>query len=127
MTGENTIVCYDLTGLDNEPPVVTPSTPDHILERAAAVASKADTDGMMSLTLSPNPARDILKIQTIGLQPDNPTIISIISGIGTVVKTIPSKNSVGIIQLDLSALNNGVYIVKLVQGIKVFQKKFLKL
>ena len=127
VTGENTIVCYDLTGLGNEPPVVTPSIPDIILEKAAAVASKADTDGMMSLTLSPNPARDILKIQINGLQPDKPTTISIISGTGTVVKTIPSKNPGKIIQIDLSALNNGVYIVQLVQGTKVFQKKFLKL
>lgn len=126
VAGVNSIACFDLTGLGNEPPIVKTLIRDNIMERAAAVAAKADTDGMMGLTLRPNPTRDILKIQTIGLQQDKPTTISIISGAGTVVRTIQSKNSGGIIQLDLSALNNGVYFVKLVNGTKVFHKKFLK-
>ena len=82
----------------------------------------------LSLKLSPNPARNILNIATSGFNQSDKVTISIVSSSGTVIKTIqPGAGLSPVVQIDVSALSNGIYFVKLVSGSKVFNQKFIKL
>lgn len=81
----------------------------------------------ISLKLSPNPASNFLNITTAGLQQNLKTQVSIISISGAVMKTVQSNPSNQIIQLDISSLSPGIYIVKVVGGDKILSKQFVKL
>ena len=84
-----------------------------------------DLKDALSLTLSPNPARSTLQISTKGLQLDKPSLISVISSSGVVMKTVRANNASQL--LDVSFLASGVYTVKVVNGDKILYKRFVKL
>lgn len=82
--------------------------------------------GITGLRLIPNPVNNVLQIYTNGLQ-SKPSTISVISVTGVVMKTIQSNASNKVVQLDVSSLVRGVYIIKVINGGKVAYKQFLKL
>jgi len=104
-------------------------------EVGAAVASHSHFKGtltaeapteLVSITVSPNPARGILVIQS-NIERNRPSSISIISFSGAVVQTLRSKTTQEIIYVDLSNLTTGVYTVKIDSGNKTYYSKFIKL
>ncbi len=84
-------------------------------------------NGQELLKLSPNPTRSTLNISTDGLPQNKELTISIITVSGGVIKTVQSNSSNHVAQIDVSSLNNGVYIVKVVCENKVLSQQFVKL
>ena len=107
-------------------PVNLTVTNASIVSRPSTENIKTDLNGL-SLTLNPNPARSTLQISTKGLQPDKPSVISVISSAGVVMKTIQSNASNKVVQLNVSSLVSGVYTLKVVSGDNVSFKQFVKL
>ncbi len=125
-----TAKAYDDKGLSaTSAPVtvtVTASSLPIVSSRPSSANNKADINGALSLRLSPNPARSTLQIFTKGLQLNKPSTISVISAAGAVLKTMQSNSSNKAVQLDVSSLVSGVYIIKVVSGDKVMYKQFVK-
>lgn len=93
---------------------------------AASVLKPLD-NSTLNLKLSPNPARNILNVVTGGLPQDAKRQVSVMSVSGVVIKTIQSNTSNQNIQLDVSTLGSGIYIIKIVSGDKILSKQFVKL
>ncbi len=101
-------------------------------DNSAAVADstidKLDfSDNTASLKVSPNPVSTTLNIATKGLEQNKELTISVVSVSGSTIKTIRSNTSAQVVQIDVSSLNNGVYIIKVVCGNKVLSQQFVKL
>jgi len=80
-------------------------------------------------SISPNPASDILKIHFHNLKDiTTNTIIEIYSFNGFLAQeiTIHPQKEIDI-NLDISILKNGTYILKLISGNKITMKKFIVL
>ena len=86
-----------------------------------------DVNSAVRLTLSPNPARNILQLYIIGLQMFKPSTILVISSSGVILKTIKSNTTPKIVQLNLSSLVSGVFTIKVISGDKIMYKQFVKL
>ena len=97
-----------------------------IISRLSSVNIKTDVNGALSMSLSPNPVSKSLHISAIGLQQNKQTTISVLSASGAVMKTVNSNNTIKVLQLDVSSLVSGVYIVKVISGDKVMYKRFVK-
>lgn len=95
--------------------------------RPSAVTNKTDQNSALSLRLSPNPARNTLNVYTNGLRQNKQATISILSASGAAVKTINTNASNKVIQLDVSSLVRGVYVLKILSGDKVMYQQFVKL
>ncbi len=110
------------------PVTITVTSPNNLMvSSGSSLNNKTDFNTSLSLSLSPNPARDILNISAKGLQQNKPAIISIISSSGVIMKTIKSSGSNQTIPLNVSSLASGVYTVKIINGDKVMNKQFIKL
>ena len=70
------------------------------------------------LKLYPNPTNDYLYIEGN----DNPLTISIYSVLGK--KVISAEN---IDKIDVKGLSNGIYIIRIKEGLKEVMKKFIKI
>lgn len=78
-----------------------------------------------AITLSPNPANNILNIYTTGWQVKQATV-AVISAVGVLTETRTiALNQV--VQLPVSSLAAGIYTIKLIIGDKVRYRKFVKL
>jgi hypothetical protein len=97
-----------------------------IVSRPSPINDKTDINGALSLSLSPNPVSKALHISAIRLQQNKQTTISVLSASGAVMKTVNSNNTIKVVQLDVSSLVSGVYIVKVISGDKVMYKRFVK-
>lgn len=89
---------------------------------AAAISTIADTNSNEALTtisLYPNPTKDVLNIETNSATKLN---YSVINYLGQVVKTGSIENNV----LNVSNLNAGIYILEVNDGQKSVTKKFIK-
>ncbi|WP_157580753.1 Ig-like domain-containing protein [Segetibacter koreensis] len=101
-----------------------------VTETAAAKRrpiSSNNKNNFPALRLSPNPAKNSLNIYTSELEQNKPSTILVISATGVVMKTIHTKLSNQIVQLDVSALAKGVYTVKVATGKQVVYMQFVKL
>ena len=95
--------------------------------KTSSSISKPDISEGETLKLAPNPARDILSIYTPANEKNKPTMISIISAAGVVVKTTQSTGSTKLVQMDISSLASGVYMIRVTSDDKVLYKQFVKL
>lgn len=98
-----------------------------IVSRPPSENIKTDVNGALSIRLSPVPARSTLQIYTKGLQLNKPSTISVMSSTGVLLKTFQSNASDKVVQLDVSSLVSGIYIIKVINGNKVAYKQFVKL
>jgi hypothetical protein len=88
---------------------------------------KSDTLGSLSLKVGPNPASDRLAVFTSGF-PQNSTLdISILSLGGNTVKTIRSVIANQELQVDISSLKNGVYVIQARAKNMMVTKQFVKM
>ncbi|MEJ7676798.1 MAG: Ig-like domain-containing protein [Segetibacter sp.] len=123
-----TAKAYDDKGLSaTSAPVTVTVTNAAIVSRPSSENSKTDLNGGLSLKLSPVPAGSTLQIYTKGLQQNKPSTISVLSASGVVLKTIQSNASDKVVQLDVSSLASGMYTIKVVSGVKLLYKQFVKL
>ncbi len=90
------------------------------------VKSNTDINNGISFKLSPNPTSKTLNIYTSGLQQDKQATVSVISSSGVLMKNIQSSGPAKEVQLDVSSLISGVYIIKVVCGDKMLYKQFVK-
>ena len=79
------------------------------------------------MRIFPNPARDVMNLQTQGLLQDKQATITIISNAGIMLKKMQINSLHQTTQLDVSSLASGVYTIKIVSGNKVMYKQFVKL
>lgn len=89
---------------------------------AAAISTLTENNSNESLTtisLYPNPTKDVLNIETNSATKLNYTVINYL---GQVVKTGSIDNNV----LNVSSLNAGIYILEVNDGQKSVTKKFIK-
>jgi len=98
-----------------------------VANRVSSSISLIEANNNVSLQISPNPATNILNVNTNGLIPNKKLTISIISASGIVMQTRSSTTSTNVVQLNISPLIKGVYILKVVSGDKVFLKQFVKM
>jgi len=87
--------------------------------------TRANTDA--TIKVWPNPASDIIYINSLGFQQNRNTIISVISASGVAMKVSQSSVLNQTIQLDVSSLLSGVYTIKVICGDKILYKLFVKL
>jgi bacillolysin len=89
---------------------------------AAAISTIADTNSnevLTTISLYPNPTKDVLNIET---NSETKLNYSVINYLGQVVKTGSIDNNV----LNVSNLNAGIYILEVNDGQKSVTKKFIK-
>ncbi|WP_018615899.1 Ig-like domain-containing protein [Segetibacter koreensis] len=125
-----TAKAYNDKGLSATSKAVTVNvTNASIISRPFFVNDKnvLNVNSALSLILIPNPARNTLQVSTNGMRVNKPSMILVISATGVVMKTIHTKLSNQIVQLDVSTLARGVYIVKVASGKQVVYKQFVKL
>lgn len=104
-----------------------PSSQTSITAPDSALDKLDLSDNTASLKVSPNPVSTTLNIAIKGLEQNKELTISVVSVSGNTVKTIRSNTSGQVVQMDVSSLNNGVYIIKVVCGNKVLSQQFVKL
>jgi len=103
------------------------------LDEAVKIADVNDENtnnginNVLRLKLAPNPVNNILNIYTTGLQKNKTAILSVISSTGVVMQTKQLSNSTQNIQLNVSSLVCGVYILKVVIGDQILYTRFVKL
>lgn len=97
--------------------------------KSASLSKKFKNGGFdaMSMNIGPNPASDILYIYTTGLQKNKSSQISVVSASGVVMKTIWLSSPAQKIQLDISPLASGLYILKIAGADGVMHENFIKL
>lgn len=95
--------------------------------RKPAVNVLSGVNGDISLKVWPNPAGDIININTKGLLQDKQMSISVISAAGVVMKIIRSNSSTQIVSLNVSSLLSGVYTIKVTCEDKIMFRQFIKL
>jgi hypothetical protein len=78
------------------------------------------------MTVGPNPTSSLLSIFTNGLQKDKDLKISVLSVTGRVFKTIQANTSNQVVQVNVSSLNAGIYLIQAVCGDTVIYKQFIK-
>ncbi|WP_018611673.1 Ig-like domain-containing protein [Segetibacter koreensis] len=123
-----TAKAYNVNGLTATSKVVTIKVINEtIVSNKLIVNSKWGPNSSLSLKLGPNPANNILRVSIKGLQQGSKASISIMSALGVVVKTIDVNASNQVVQLDVSSLVRGIYIVKVTSGDRVMYKQFIKL
>ena len=89
---------------------------------AAAISTIADTNSneiLTTVSLYPNPTKDVLNIETNSISKLN---YSVINYLGQVVKSGSIENS----SINVSNLNAGIYILQVNDGQKSVTKKFIK-
>jgi bifunctional DNase/RNase len=79
------------------------------------------------MSLSPNPTSNILNISTKGFQQNRPLTITVLSISGVSYKTINSSTSRQVVPVDVSSLQNGVYIARIICNNRILNKQFVKL
>jgi hypothetical protein len=94
--------------------------------RIAAVASTTENDGPAIFSLSPNPATENCYIRTVApLKADAWATITNINGV--VVQQMKFAQGAQMLQIDLSSMTSGIYLIKLKQkGQKLQVLKFVK-
>ncbi|WP_245542644.1 Ig-like domain-containing protein [Segetibacter koreensis] len=102
---------YDDKGLSATSKAVTFTVAETAAANRRSVFSN-DKNNIPGLRLSPNPTKNSLNIYTSGLEQNKSSTIFVISGTGVVMKTIHTKLSNQIVQLDVSILAKGAYTVK---------------
>ncbi|WP_018617433.1 Ig-like domain-containing protein [Segetibacter koreensis] len=95
-----------------------------LADRSVSINNGID---MISLKLSPNPAKNFLQVSANGLEENRATTISVISASGIEQKVVPLNTSSKVIELNVGSLTSGVYTVKVVNGDNVIYRKFVKL
>lgn len=88
---------------------------------------KTTLNDALRLTLSPDPAADIVNVHLAGLQQNKQATISVISVSGIVLKTVHINASAQTIPINVSSLISGMYLLKVVCGNTVLHKQFVKL
>ena len=78
------------------------------------------------LKLGPNPASNTLSVFIQGVQNNKELKISILSISGILLKTINSNKSNSVVQVDVSSLMAGTYLLQAVSGDKIVYKQFVK-
>ncbi len=87
------------------------STSENVPVRFAQFASSSAINNNINVSLSPNPASDILNVE-FSEEIDQPVKISMIDEMGKVAFEIPAHTySMGAVQLDLSDLTPGMYLL----------------
>ncbi len=82
---------------------------------------------VMDFSLYPNPVNKILNINIGDIQPNGKSTVSIINSSGAVVRTIQVNGRNNIMQLHVSSLAPGTYFIKIINGDKVMNRRFVKL
>lgn len=93
----------------------------------SVTANKSVISDAADFQLSPNPAKSVLNIDTKGLQKNQQTTISVISSSGVIMKTLRANGSADKLQLNVSSLAAGAYVVKIISGDKVLYRRFVKM
>jgi len=92
----------------------------------AVSENKAEKNELFSIKLGPNPATNILNIYVARSGSADKFSINIYSLNGSIVKTIPVKNSNQVIPVDISPYTNCMYLVKMICGKEMQVLKFVK-
>ncbi len=90
------------------------------------VNTKLFSAGYLTAKASPNPVKNILNLYSTGFEQNKQLTISVVSISGVTIKTI-QKTSGQIIQMDVSLLRPGVYLLKVISGDKIANTQFVKL
>ncbi len=77
--------------------------------------------------LTPNPARNTVYIYPSSLSRKKDFKISVLSITGAVIKTINCKTSGKVIEVDVSSLSEGAYILQASSGLTRRSRTFVKL
>lgn len=91
------------------------------------INNKPGLDDLVGLKISPNPANNILQINTTRLLPNKQLIVVITSTSGIIMLNSTIQNSKGLSQLDISSLVSGVYTVEVMCEGRVASKQFIKM
>lgn len=96
--------------------------------RMAILANtQPDVGGEESLAIMPNPARDIIHIYASGFQQNKRTVITVLSASGVILKTLQPTSLANTMQVNVSSLAKGMYILRITNGNKIVHKQFVKL
>ncbi len=84
------------------------------------------TSGNVIIKVGPNPATDVVFVYTDGLPSDKDLRITLLSINGVALKTIETITSNKAVQINISTLKNGVYIMQVTSGDTKILKQFIK-
>jgi uncharacterized delta-60 repeat protein len=111
------------------PVTVRVTSPDAMIvsSRTLSANRKTSLNDAFGIRLSPNPVINTVNLYTKGLQQNKRLTVSILSVSGITVKMFETGSDARSIQLDVSSLASGVYMIKVVNAKDVFYKQFVKL
>ena len=98
-----------------------------VSSKPGSTDNQTDANGPVSMKFYPNPASNILNLYTEGLPENKRSTLVVLSSSGVVIKTMQLNNLNKVVQLDVSTMVRGVYIIKVTSGSKMVVKQFLKL
>lgn len=112
----------------SNPTIVTTCVTTKEQQTRPSLTDKSSLASMTAkLNVTPNPVAQILNIVTEGFPLNRISTIYVLSSLGTTVKIIQSNALNKNVQLDVSSLRPGTYIIKIVNGENVMYKQFIKL
>ncbi|MEJ7683883.1 MAG: Ig-like domain-containing protein [Segetibacter sp.] len=106
--------------------VVPPTVSLRSSNKPSNALSNPDTSAS-SFKVFPNPARNTVFVSGKGLLQNKGFIISVVSMDGKVLKTIRSNTLNKAVEVNISSLSSGVYIIKATAGFITINKQFVKL
>ncbi len=80
----------------------------------------------ISVKVGPNPSNNILTVYIYGLSMNKDLKISVLSISGIVLKTMQYNSLYKPVQVNVSTLKSGVYILRVTSGNKKVSKEFIK-
>lgn len=94
---------------------------------ANVVTNTASVGQGYSVSLSPNPAKDILQVSISGVLKNTAVLLSIFSSDGVVKKQINMNGKSQSLNINISDLLGGTYTLQIKSGDKISNKQFIKL
>ncbi len=113
----------------NDAPIVNTVNPVVSADLAVTdIKKKINSSALQNVTIKvgPNPASNIISVTTNGLPLNKDLKISVLSMNGVVLKTIRTNTSSPVVQINVSTLTNGMYIVQVTSGGTKISERFIK-
>lgn len=104
--------------------------PDEVIEPRSAISENIFVNSIENkqdlLYIYPNPVKDVLTIEYALLISTSINKLGIYDIKGSLIKTIPIKEQLGLEKIDVSDMENGTYLISFgTNGIGKYSKKFI--
>ncbi|MEO7801572.1 MAG: Ig-like domain-containing protein, partial [Ginsengibacter sp.] len=106
---------------------ITVNAPLITMQSSLSIKNSSLENSIPTVRLTPNPVKNILNIYINGRHQDERKTILLLSSSGILLQKLESTSLDKLVQLNVSSIASGIYTVKIISGINVIYKQFVKL